>query len=239
MTSDANLSEILKLVPKDCIIQKVSLTTAQNIHNFNQIKKEDLEISNYSKLISSIIDIAFATATGSFEFLNSNAKSLHQYFLSEVEDDETLMKSAQIFDCHDVCKESIEILIILFMLSPGHLNLVINEEKSQNFFIDLLLVCNENSIRNAIMENFTVVIVKCVQNAEIVNSCISLLFRHLQTSVPKFYQKSSEFFELFCNLLNYAFHGNFHIDMLCDLINCEINLLKDVRVSILILSFVC
>src|SRR5699024_3683154 len=104
MKSEVVLNEILKVVPRDNILQKVCMGTAQNIHN---LKNETLEVSNYGKLISSIIGIAFATATGSFEFLDSNTESLHQYFLSETiySDESAPTSSVQIFDAHDVCRE--------------------------------------------------------------------------------------------------------------------------------------
>lgn len=232
LSSDVNLNEILKMVPKDCILQKVSITTAQNIHNQDETKSDTLEISNYSTLISSIINIAYASATGSFKYLGSDYESLHQYFLAKDNINEEPLRSLMIFDSFDVCRESIEILVILFMLSPSHLKQVINEAKSQHFFIDLLLNCKENSIRSTMMEQFTLIITKCVKSVEFVNDCIQLLFKHLRFSVPKCFQQSRQFFQFFCNLLNFAFHDNVQITSLFTLINYEISLLKDARVSI-------
>lgn len=232
VSSDVNLIEILKIVPKDYILQKVSITTAQNILNQGETNNDTLEIVNYNTLISSIINIAYASATGSFKYLGSKNESLHQYFLSEDNNNEASLKSLLIFDAFDVCRESIEILIIVFMLSPIHLKQVINEEKSQHFFIDLLLNCNENSIRLTMMEQFTWIITKCVKSVEFVNDCIQLLFKHLRSSVPKCFQQSRQFFQFFCNLLNYAFQENIQITSLFTLINHEISLLKKARVSI-------
>src|SRR5699024_2678227 len=146
------------------------------------------------------------SATGSFEFLDSDIESLHQYFLSH-DSNEAVLESVKLFDCYDVCKESIEILTMLSMLCPGQLQSVIRDDKSQNFFIDLLLVCKESTIRTTMMEQFSLIITKCGQNGDILSSCIDLLFKHLQTFVAKFNQKSSQFFLLLCNLLNYAFHN--------------------------------
>ncbi len=231
MSSSVNLNEILKMVPKDYILQKISMSTAQNIHNTGETKIDSLETFNYGTLISSIIKIAYASATGSFKYLGSESESLHQYFLSEDNNSETSLRSLLIFDSFDVCRESIEILIILFMLSPNHLKQVINEEQSQHFFIDLLLNCHENSIRLTMLEQFTLIITKCIKNEEFVNNCIKLLFKHLKTTVPKFFHQSRPFFQFFCNLLNYAFHDNIQIATLFELISYEVNLLKNARVS--------
>lgn len=232
MSSDVNLNEILTSVPKDSVLQKVSINIAQNIHNQGEMKIESLEISNYNTLISSIINIAYASATGSFKYLGSKNESLHQYFLSEDNNNKASLSSLLIFDAFDVCRESIEVLTIVFMLSPSHLKQVINEETSQHFFIDLLLNCNENSIRLTMMEQFTLIITKCVKSVDFVNDCIQLLFKHLRSSVPRCFQQSRQFFQFFCNLLNYAFSDNIQITSLFKLINYEINLLKDARVSI-------
>lgn len=232
MSSSVNLNEILKMVPKDYILQKISMSTAQNIHNTGETKIDSLETFNYGTLISSIIKIAYASATGSFKYLGSESESLHQYFLSEDNNSETSLRSLLIFDSFDVCRESIEILIILFMLSPNHLKQVINEEQSQHFFIDLLLNCHENSIRLTMLEQFTLIITKCIKNEEFVNNCIKLLFKHLKTTVPKFFHQSRPFFQFFCNLLNYAFHDNIQIATLFELISYEVNLLKNARKSI-------
>lgn len=235
LRSHTNLNEALQLAPKDVILRKISMNTAQNIKNFIDSTDDSSlnEVTSYNpniELISSIITIAFATATGSFEFLNSDFEHLHQYFMSEIDYNPDTLNSVKIFDTLDVCKESFEVLTIIFMLSPDDLRDMINNEKWQNFFIDLLLVCNETAIRTTLMEQFTLIITKCVQNEEILNSFINLLFKYLQTLVPKYFTKSNQFFQLFCNLLNYAFQGNFVISNINQLLNYEINLLRNVRV---------
>ena len=98
----STLNEILHLVPKDLILRKISMNTAQNINNLDDMRNENFDISNNANLISSIINITFASATGSFELLDSDIESLHQYFLSHGDSNEAALESAKIFDCYDV-----------------------------------------------------------------------------------------------------------------------------------------
>ncbi|KAI2802763.1 putative ubiquitin carboxyl-terminal hydrolase FAF-X [Blomia tropicalis] len=254
LKSSTNLNEALHLAPKDFILRKISMNTAQNIYNekFNNQHGELLsqnlsEVLNYNpnmELISSILSIAFATATGSFSWIDSNYKSIHQYFLlmekqekidpfvdSNTENSSSAKKiyTSEMFDCHEVCKESIEVLTIIFMLSPNDLRSVIDNHKWQNFFIDVLLICDELSIRSTVMEQFTLIITKCVQNQDILNSSIQLMFQNLKEFVPKFYRNSGQFFQLFCNLLEYAYQSKCSIQIVNDLLCYEIDMLKNAR----------
>lgn len=206
------------------------MNTAQNILNFAESQNDlsllkDFDYVPSNKTIDSVIQIAWATATGSFNNLNSTSTSLHDYFLSEAK-----LNVNVPFDCYEVCTEAIEVLTILLMLSPSYLTELIVTDMKRNFFIDLLLLCDETSIRTTTMEQLTLFFTKANQNVDLLLSFINLMCEYLQIYVSKFYRKSFDFFQLFCNLLNHLTLCNFSNTFLNNLVQYEFDLLKNAKV---------
>lgn len=240
LNSNINMNDSLQTIPSDPVIRRVAMSTAQIIYYKIQVKDEptlpkELDFVPEKSTIDSIIMVVWSSATGSYDYLAASPEALHGYFMSDTYQMETNDNSNP-FDCYEVCVEAIEVLVMMLMFSPNQLNQLIVTEKWQNFFLDLLLVCNQTVIREAINQQFTLFFTKTTHDIQLLLRFVTLMFDGLQKHVPKYFLKSSEFFELFCNLLNHLSSFNCRDEILTNLLRYEINLLKNARVSFAIYS---
>lgn len=85
------------------------------------------------------------------------------------------------------------------------------------------------------MEQFALIATKCALGTDFLIKFIQLLHEHLKSKVPKDanYQMSHEFFQLFCRLLSCA-STKCQLPNFKELLKYEINLLRNVRVSLFI-----
>ena len=83
------------------------------------------------------------------------------------------------------------------------------------------------------MEQFALIATKCATEQDFLVRFIQLLHSHLSSTVPhkKHYLYSQEFFQLFCRLLNYASQTKCLLPNASDLLDYEMQQLRNVRVS--------
>lgn len=88
------------------------------------------------------------------------------------------------------------------------------------------------------MEQFALIATKCAIEQDFLVRFIQLLHNHLGSTVPneKHYQRSQEFFQLFCRLLNYASQTKCLLPNAKELLNYEMEQLRNVRVCFVYLS---
>jgi ubiquitin carboxyl-terminal hydrolase 9/24 len=80
--------------------------------------------------------LAYSAATGKDNALNASIEKLHE-MVNEV------VQVESSFEIYQMCKEALEVLTVMFMLSPDILDSLIKENTWQTFVIDLLLICKE------------------------------------------------------------------------------------------------
>lgn len=81
------------------------------------------------------------------------------------------------------------------------------------------------------MEQFALMATMCSLSHEILTSFVELLYSHLNTSVSQNYETSSEFFQLFCRLLESVSSTKCSLPLAQQLLEYEIDLIQNVRVS--------
>ncbi len=101
-------------------------------------------------------------------------------------------------------------------------------------FLFLISFITNRSIRSTSMEQLALIATKCATEQDFLVRFIQLLHNHLRTTVPNdnHYQLSQEFFQLFCRLLNYASQTQCLLPNATDLLNYEMQQLRNVRVCL-------
>lgn len=135
-----NLQDSIQSIPNvssECMTRSVANRIAQNlrISDNNSIYNNIINYRPDKSTITSVMLFAWSAATGRSNSLNASIDKLHE--LIREPNDETPVEIFQ------VCKEAIEVLTVMFMLSPEVLISLMKEQTLQNFVIDLLLICNE------------------------------------------------------------------------------------------------
>ena len=83
------------------------------------------------------------------------------------------------------------------------------------------------------MEQFSLIATKCCLSQDTLVNFIELLYSHLNTSVGEKYLTSTEFFQLFCRLLESAASVKCNLPLANELLTFEIDLIQNVHVSLL------
>lgn len=213
-------------------IKRFSKSCADHIQQ-NQLIGSTINDWNFvpnSQLINAVLKVAWFTGTGNPEFdFNTNKSILHNSFIQNYPAPND-NNSNENFPIYDVCNEAIELLTLLLMLSPSEINNLIQED-GEHFFIDLLLLCPVESVRNNIYQHFGLILTICMNDIDIQEKILKLMFNILKEYLPKFYQTSSEYFKLFCKLLQYSFLKEYHHMVINDLLQYECELLINPKVN--------
>ena len=87
--------------------------------------------------INSVVLLCWATATGQKESLQSDVTTIRQSIAAG--------SSSSHPELHMTCKEALEVLTVMFMLSPDVLSHLFSSESLSfpGFVIDLVLICSE------------------------------------------------------------------------------------------------
>lgn len=118
--------------------RSVAQRIAQNLRvsdNNNQIYNNIINHRPDKATITSVMLLAWSAATGRDTALHASTEQLHE-MIAEPNDESPV-------EVHHVCKEAVEVLSVMFMLSPEVLATLMKEQKWQTFVIDLLLICSE------------------------------------------------------------------------------------------------
>ncbi|XP_046668911.1 probable ubiquitin carboxyl-terminal hydrolase FAF-X isoform X3 [Homalodisca vitripennis] len=130
-----------------------------------------------------------------------------------------------------VCKEALEVLTVALVLSPSTLDSLSKEKMCEKFIIDLVLRCNNRSIRVAAAEQF-LIMSSLGTTQQFLQLCIALLFNVLHTHVIEYAHNSHEYFQLLCQLLNFAYLYQCNVNIAEQLLANEIVWLKKIRETV-------
>lgn len=200
-------------------LRNVSTRLAQLLHDQAVGHLPDLST------VRAIIKIAWASSSGSMSLLQSSYEELHRM-------EEKVCKPPDPEEVQ-LCREALEVLTVAIALCPEALDSLIKEKSWHLFIIDLLLICKIRSIRQCAADQFSLIATKCYVGNHSLVFFITLLFTQLMTTVKEYAQSSHEFFQLLCRLLNYACASSCPLQTAQNLLNNEIDWLKNVREKVL------
>ncbi len=135
-----NLQDAIQSIPNvssECMTRSVATRIAQNLRvsDNNQIYNNIINYRPDKATITSVMLLAWSAATGRESSLQASTERLHDLITES-----NLETPVEVYQ---VCKEAVEVLTVMFMLSPEVLVILMKEQTWQNFVIDLLLICNE------------------------------------------------------------------------------------------------
>lgn len=170
-----------------------------------------------SKHAWAILEFAWRTAAG--KELGWNQQITKEQLLNNTEKSNSAVLIA--------CRDSLEVLAVVFMLAPECLLSMHHDIRWEQFTIDLILFSDDLNIRQAALDQFTLIATKCCSSQPLLLHYLHFMGEHLKHTIHQHYQRSEEFFQLLCKLLN----GAYCIDCpLPDkLLDYEIDLLCNVR----------
>jgi hypothetical protein len=126
-------------VSSECMTRSVAQRIAQILRIFdNNIYNNIVNYRPDKATISSVMLLSWSAATGRESALHSSTEQLHEMISEPVVDSPA--------EVYQVCKEAIEVLTVMFMLSPEVLVVLMKEQMWQTFVIDLLLICPEKYV---------------------------------------------------------------------------------------------
>lgn len=246
-SSDDDLNNILQSIPYDIVLRNAASNVAQNIHESKSITSKFDPMMNFvihsnSKLIESILMIIWLTSTGcwtfNFDHHNLEKSSLHDYFVKNfsksienieiggIENNDLRSSS----DIYEVCNEAIDLMTVLVILTPNEELIFLDDPQWHEFFIDLVLLCEEESIRQNFMEQLSLILLKFIKNnPSIFPKIHDLMFSFLENYIPSFTRNSSQFFQIFCNILKCIFTNKIYVST-DKLLKFECDLLKNPKV---------
>lgn len=124
---------------------------------------------------------------------------------------------------------------MMLMLSPTIFLNLYEDKKLESFTMDLVLFSQEKTVRMAACEQFAFISTMCSTiESEVLKYYIKFLNYHLEHTIPKNYKSSSEFFQLYCKLLNNAYLSETKIPEIKEYLHYEIDLLKNVKERLLV-----
>lgn len=233
--TNSHLKTILQEISNELFsgIKRYSRSCADHIQHkqLNGSIKNDWNFIPNSQLINAVLKVAWFTGTGNPEFdFNTNKSILHDSFIQNYStNNNNDNNSTENLPIYDVCNEAIELLTLLLMLSPSEINNLIRDD-GEHFFIDLLLLCPNELVRNNIYQHFGLILTICMNDIDIQENILKLMFNILKEYLPKFYQTSSEYFKLFCKLLQYSFSKEYQHLVINELLQYECELLINPKV---------
>lgn len=211
------------------ICQAAKKTAAALIGLRNQEKLAQFQVDHFIpdfEIINFVLHFIWSTASGKEALpTEQTVENLHQAILDSKSDSESTI--------FNICKQGLEVLTIMFMLSPSIFLRLIEDPKWEGFTMDLILFSPEKSVRLAACEQFAFISTCSVDN-DVLTYYINFLNKHLESTIPKNYKNSSEFFQLYCKLLNNAYLSKVHLPEIKKYLHYEIDLLKNVKDRLLV-----
>ncbi|RWS27831.1 putative ubiquitin carboxyl-terminal hydrolase FAF-X-like protein [Leptotrombidium deliense] len=231
------LQQALHLIPNpsaDLMVREVAQKTAQLL---KANETQTVKVSKYLPDLNSVkavMILAWVSATGREVALQASTEKLHNLITEPYEGSGLIYMT---------CKEALEVLTLMFMLSPNVIDQLMKDETWQMFVIDLLLISSNRlvmdsftsyltiMVRLAALDEFVLIATKCPTNSDVLVKFIQLLHSHLKITVPQnnYYKTSKEFFRLFCKLLNSAYITRCLLPQSQQLLEYEIDILRNVR----------
>lgn len=228
VTEDSN--EALKLLTCDCSVRDCALSSAQYIVDhpniFHQLAVKDDLIDD--EMVQSCVRISWAMATERYEMFGADPAALHNFFegISSIEQSNRFMV--------DLCKLALEVATIILIMSPVKLaNFLSNDWKW--FFVDLILLCPETSIRELMLEESNLIFVKSFQSVDVISEMIVFLWSCLKNYCVRFCKQSYQYFVLFGNIILLA--SKFESLSLAHVQLYELSILFSFKVNDFVLKF--
>lgn len=222
--------DYLQNTNEDFTICQAAKKTANALIMLKNAEKLDrFEVDDFIpdfEIINFVLHFIWSTASGKeAPPADQTVENLHQAILDSKSDSESTI--------YNICKQGLEVLTIMFMLSPSIFLRLIEDPKWEGFTMDLILFSPEKSVRLAACEQFAFISTCSVDN-DVLTYYINFLNKHLESTIPKNYKNSSEFFQLYCKLLNNAFLSKVSLPEIKRYLRYEIDLLKNVKDRLLV-----
>ncbi|XP_026291782.1 probable ubiquitin carboxyl-terminal hydrolase FAF-X isoform X3 [Frankliniella occidentalis] len=173
--------------------------------------------------IQAVINLAWAASNGTIEMYSNSPDQLH--VLHEATCEGKNLEQDDVL----VSKEALEVLSMSLVLNVKTLYRLSKDQMWHNFIIDLVLLCRDRSIRLCAVDQILTILTWCNANPQPLQDFISLLFSVLNTTVVDNANRSHEYFQLLCRLINCAYVSKCPLPEAEALLNDEIIWLKKVR----------
>ncbi|XP_026073670.1 probable ubiquitin carboxyl-terminal hydrolase FAF-X isoform X7 [Carassius auratus] len=218
------LQNALQNIPNpsaECMLRNVAIRLAQQIsdENFFQASKYIPDIC----VIRAVQKIVWASGSGSVQHVFSSNEEISKIYEKTNAGNEPDAEDEQ------VCCEALEVMTLCFALMPTALDALSKEKAWQTFIIDLLLHCQNKSVRQMAQEQFFLMATRCCMGHRPLLFFITLLFTVLGSTAKERAKHAADYFTLLRHLLNYAYNSNINLPNAEVLLNNEIDWLKRIR----------
>ncbi|KTF96885.1 hypothetical protein cypCar_00000747, partial [Cyprinus carpio] len=218
------LQNALQNIPNpsaECMLRNVAIRLAQQIsdENFFQASKYIPDIC----VIRAVQKIVWASGCGSVQHVFSSNEEISKIYEKTNAGNEPDAEDEQ------VCCEALEVMTLCFALMPTALDALSKEKAWQTFIIDLLLHCQNKSVRQMAQEQFFLMATRCCMGHRPLLFFITLLFTVLGSTAKERAKHAADYFTLLRHLLNYAYNSNINLPNAEVLLNNEIDWLKRIR----------
>uniref|UniRef100_A0A8C2K255 ubiquitinyl hydrolase 1 n=1 Tax=Cyprinus carpio TaxID=7962 RepID=A0A8C2K255_CYPCA len=214
------LQNALQNIPNpsaECMLRNVAIRLAQQISD---------EASKYIPdicVIRAVQKIVWASGCGSVQHVFSSNEEISKIYEKTNAGNEPDAEDEQ------VCCEALEVMTLCFALMPTALDALSKEKAWQTFIIDLLLHCQNKSVRQMAQEQFFLMATRCCMGHRPLLFFITLLFTVLGSTAKERAKHAADYFTLLRHLLNYAYNSNINLPNAEVLLNNEIDWLKRIR----------
>ncbi|XP_046853983.1 probable ubiquitin carboxyl-terminal hydrolase FAF-X [Xenia sp. Carnegie-2017] len=190
------LQQALQCIPNlilECVLRTYALSLGQRNSEEISLHTPDFRV------VKAIQKISWTAAGGMMDILRASPDEIHKSF-------EKMDLTSHFLDINDIntCKESTEVLTLCLAIQPNHLETLSKDRSWQSFITDLVLRCNNSSLRWYVVEQFFVMATRCSDGHRPLIFFITLLFSVLTTIVENNPETSGEYFTLLSKLLHFA-----------------------------------
>lgn len=205
-------------------------------------------------VIRAVLFLAWTGATGTESAYGFLPEKLHNFIISQKRNtspykssnpqsndktvtatDSQTVKSTASMMIYGVSKIAFEVLTIMLMMTPSAIETLTLEAHWKNFICDTALCCLDREVRATAADELSLMLTRCPGQEEGWNGLVTTV-THLKDlltlMVPVYYSNCKEFFTLFCRLLSAASSLNCQLPFIGELLQMELDILKNVKVSL-------
>lgn len=131
-------SHVVPHQSSDCMVRQVAQRIIHNLRSNIQNCQSAHRWAAFRpdlSTIRSVMFLAWSAATGNEKALNEPLEKLHDLVRASSPSNSSVV--------YEMCREALETLTVMLMLSPGHLSSIISDKNWPIFVADVLLICAE------------------------------------------------------------------------------------------------
>uniref|UniRef100_A0A224XFS3 Putative ubiquitin carboxyl-terminal hydrolase faf-x n=1 Tax=Panstrongylus lignarius TaxID=156445 RepID=A0A224XFS3_9HEMI len=196
----------------EIVIRNISSKVAQAYIEKYGVENKWSNWSPSQEMIHALMQFAWTSACGDISLMSVNKSILQEPIHQACTNTSDIL----------VCKEALEVLTMTLVLNSTALENLLEDKKWTNFIIDLVLLCNNRTVRMVAAEQF-LLMVTLGNSQKPLHFSITLLFSVLHTLVMDYAKNSHEYFQLLCRLINFSCMYN------CPLPSAETLLFNEIK----------